>query len=99
MLVESAIAAMGPQYPELLADADRIRRVSDRGGDGVPVQTLRTGTAIFDTAVSEVTQDGGTTLPGAQAFALHDTYGFPIDLTLEMAAEQGSPSTRTASAS
>src|SRR5690606_23692615 len=53
------------------------------------LQTLRTGTAIFDTAVEETKRSGGTTLAGEQAFKLHDTYGFPIDLTLEMAAEHG----------
>jgi len=42
-----------------------------------------------DTAVATVRDSGGAQLPGEQAFALHDTYGFPIDLTLEMAAEQG----------
>ncbi len=51
--------------------------------------TLRTGRAIFDTAVAQVKSRGATQLGGEQAFQLHDTYGFPIDLTLEMAAEQG----------
>src|SRR5690606_8842565 len=51
--------------------------------------TLRTGTAIFDAAVEETKRKGKTALSGDQAFQLHDTYGFPIDLTLEMAAEQG----------
>ena len=40
-------------------------------------------------AASEVRSNGGAVLPGDQAFVLHDTYGFPIDLTLEMAREQG----------
>ena len=53
------------------------------------LSTLRTGTAIFDAAVEEVGRKGERALSGAQAFQLHDTYGFPIDLTLEMAAEQG----------
>ena len=52
-------------------------------------QTLRAGTAIFDTATAEVKQAGGTELSADRAFALHDTFGFPIDLTLEMASEQG----------
>ena len=52
-------------------------------------QTLQAGTAIFDLAATEVKQSGSTQLSGDQAFALHDTYGFPIDLTLEMASEQG----------
>src|SRR6266496_3407596 len=49
----------------------------------------RSGTAIFDASVEENRRRGTETLSGAQAFQLHDTYGFPIDLTLEMAAEQG----------
>jgi hypothetical protein len=52
-------------------------------------RTLASGTTILDTAVAKAKSSGRTTLAGDQAFALHDTYGFPIDLTLEMAAEQG----------
>ena len=53
------------------------------------LSTLRTGSAIFDAAVGETRRRGAATLSGEQAFQLHDTYGFPIDLTLEMASEQG----------
>jgi alanyl-tRNA synthetase len=87
-LIEATIDAMGPQYPELVADAERIRKVAVTEENAF-LQTLRTGTTIFDTAASDLKKSGGTVLPGAQAFALHDTYGFPIDLTLEMAAEAG----------
>jgi len=87
-LTEVAIAAMGEQYPELIRTAPTIHTVIDAEEDSF-LQTLRTGTAIFDTAVAEVRRAGRTALPGDQAFKLHDTYGFPIDLTLEMAAEQG----------
>src|SRR5690606_22162119 len=52
-------------------------------------QTLGKGTQIFDVAAGETKQSGGSVLSGDQAFQLHDTYGFPIDLTLEMAQEQG----------
>src|SRR5439155_26581596 len=51
--------------------------------------TLRQGTTILDVAIAETTKSGGKILAGDKAFQLHDTYGFPIDLTLEIAAEQG----------
>ncbi|HEY5134927.1 MAG TPA: alanine--tRNA ligase [Candidatus Nanopelagicales bacterium] len=87
-LVDASVAAMGPQYPELEASAGRLRSISENE-EAAFGHTLRTGTTIFDTAVSDVQRSGGSTLGGEQAFALHDTYGFPIELTLEMAAEKG----------
>ncbi len=87
-LTSTAIEALGDQYPELLRDAPNIHTVLD-AEESAFLGTLRTGTAIFEAAVEEVTRRGERTLGGAQAFQLHDTYGFPIDLTLEMAAEQG----------
>jgi alanyl-tRNA synthetase len=87
-LVDRTVVTMAPQYPELNDEARRIRQVAV-GEEAAFLQTLRTGTTIFDTAVAAIRSAGGTQLPGDQAFALHDTYGFPIDLTLEMAAEQG----------
>ena len=68
--------------------ANRIRQTAV-GEESAFLQTLRTGSTIFDTAVAQLRSGGASELPGEQAFALHDTYGFPIDLTLEMAAEQG----------
>jgi alanyl-tRNA synthetase len=87
-LVDVTIRTMAPQYPELNDTANRIRQTAV-GEESAFLQTLRTGSTIFDTAVTQIRSGGGTELPGDQAFALHDTYGFPIDLTLEMAAEQG----------
>src|SRR3984885_2914847 len=87
-LTTTAIEAMGEQFPELRRDAATIHRVID-AEDAAFADTLRTGTAIFDVAVEETKRKNNNTLSGAQAFQLHDTYGFPIDLTLEMAAEQG----------
>ncbi|TDD62280.1 alanine--tRNA ligase [Actinomadura darangshiensis] len=87
-LTDVAIKAMGEQYPELVRTAANIHTVVDAEEDSF-LQTLRTGTAIFDTAAEETKRSGGATLAGEQAFKLHDTYGFPIDLTLEMASEQG----------
>jgi alanyl-tRNA synthetase len=83
-----AIEAMAPLYPELSRDAANIQTVID-AEEAAFGSTLRTGTAIFDAAVEENRRKHLSTLSGAQAFQLHDTYGFPIDLTLEMAAEQG----------
>lgn len=75
-------------YPDLEKDFDRISGVAYAEEEAFR-KTLSAGTQIFDVAASEVKQSGGTELSGAKAFALHDTYGFPIDLTLEMASEQG----------
>ncbi|MET1059453.1 MAG: alanine--tRNA ligase, partial [Nocardioides sp.] len=79
---------MGETYGELHRDWERISTVAYAEEDAFR-QTLRSGTQIFDLAATEVKSTGGTQLSGDRAFALHDTYGFPIDLTLEMAAEQG----------
>ena len=87
-LVDATVLAMAPQYPELNDEVERIRSVSVAEEASFD-STLRTGTTLFETAVAQAKRSGSTTLPGDQAFSLHDTYGFPIDLTLEMAAEQG----------
>jgi alanyl-tRNA synthetase len=80
--------AMAPSYPELATDFERIQAVA-RAEEDAFLQTLSSGSRIFETAVAQTKQGGSDTLPGDQAFALHDTYGFPIDLTLEMASEAG----------
>ncbi|MGO4258613.1 alanine--tRNA ligase [Marmoricola sp. RAF53] len=79
---------MAPGYPDLASDWDRIAQVAYAEEDAFR-KTLQTGTTIFDVAADEAKSAGRTTLTGDKAFALHDTYGFPIDLTLEMAAEKG----------
>jgi alanyl-tRNA synthetase len=80
--------AMGPSYPEIVTSYERIAAVVRREEEAF-LATLATGSRIFESAVSDVRASGSTTLPGSSAFALHDTYGFPIDLTLEMASEAG----------
>jgi alanyl-tRNA synthetase len=87
-LTSVAIEAMGDLYPELRRDAANIRTVVE-AEEAAFASTLRTGTAIFEASVEENRRRGTAVLSGTQAFQLHDTYGFPIDLTLEMAAEQG----------
>ncbi|HVM28770.1 MAG TPA: alanine--tRNA ligase [Mycobacteriales bacterium] len=86
-LVEATVEAMSPQYPDLLENRPRIEQAAT-AEEAAFLETLGKGAAIFDAAVPSAQQSGGV-LSGERAFALHDTYGFPIDLTLEMAAEQG----------
>src|SRR3954451_9271750 len=87
-LIDTVIAMMGQQYPELVTDRERIEKVAV-AEENAFLKTLKAGTNILDTAVTETKQSGGKVLAGDKAFLLHDTWGFPIDLTLEMAAEQG----------
>jgi alanyl-tRNA synthetase len=87
-LTISAIAAMGPQYPELVENQNRILAVSESEEESF-LQTLKSGTQIFDTAIEGVKKLGSEKLSGDTVFKLHDTYGFPFDLTLEMANEKG----------
>ncbi|MFI9204378.1 alanine--tRNA ligase [Streptomyces sp. NPDC053048] len=87
-LLDVVIRTMGQQYPELLTDRRRIETVA-LAEEAAFLKALKGGTNILDTAVTETKAAGGTVLSGDKAFLLHDTWGFPIDLTLEMAAEQG----------
>mgnify|MGYP003331432061 FL=1 len=87
-LIDVSIDAMSPQYPELKVDASRIVSVS-QAEEATFLQTLKSGTTILDTAVNDAKRKGSIRVSGDDAFKLHDTYGFPIDLTLEMAAEAG----------
>ncbi|SNS38007.1 alanyl-tRNA synthetase [Micrococcales bacterium KH10] len=82
--------AMQASYPNVAADFGRISDIA-YGEEETFLRTLASGTTILDTAVSQAKSANPTrpVLEGSEAFALHDTYGFPIDLTLEMAREQG----------
>lgn len=87
-LAESSIAVMAPQYPEL--NDSRKRIISVVTSEELSFrQTLTTGSQLFEQAAQQTRREGSKTLSGEKAFALHDTYGFPIDLTMEMAAEAG----------
>lgn len=87
-LTVAAIGAMGPQYPELNSDQKRILAVSVSEEESF-LQTLKSGTQIFDLAAATLKKTKSKTLGGEEVFKLHDTYGFPFDLTLEMAREEG----------
>jgi len=87
-LVGAAIGAMGAQYPELIENVDRITAVSVNEEESF-LATLKSGTTLFDTAASQVKKTKLSALSGETVFKLHDTFGFPFDLTLEMASEKG----------
>jgi alanyl-tRNA synthetase len=87
-LLPVARDCMSPSYPELAEEFGRISTYAYLEEEAF-LTTLRAGTTILDTAISDTKKSGGTKLTGPQAFQLHDTYGFPIDLTLEIAQEQG----------
>ena len=87
-LTVAAIGAMGPQYPELVSDKNRILAVSASEEESF-LQTLKSGTQIFDVSSAALKKNKSSVLPGEDVFKLHDTYGFPFDLTLEMAREEG----------
>ncbi len=90
-LLPVARDCMSPSYPELATDFERISTYAYAEEEAFRA-TLRAGTTIFDVAVDDAKRTTSATTPvlsGDLAFRLHDTHGFPIDLTLEMAAEQG----------
>jgi alanyl-tRNA synthetase len=87
-LVARVRDTMAPSYPELDEQFDRIQSVAVAEEEAF-LGTLRTGTAHFQRAVDEARAAGRSRLSGDAAFALHDTYGFPIELTLEMARDAG----------
>ncbi|MGW6200169.1 alanine--tRNA ligase [Kribbella sp. NPDC055110] len=87
-LLPVSLEQMKKSYPELVPDFGRISQVAYAEEEAFR-RTLTAGTTIFDVAVRDTKAGGAHQLEGAKAFQLHDTYGFPIDLTVEMAAEQG----------
>ena len=86
-LLPASKEAMAPNYPEL---NDTFHDIAEAayGEEGAFRRTLEKGTTILDVAVGNA-KKAGNVVSGKDAFELHDTYGFPIELTLEMAAEEG----------
>ena len=80
--------AMAGAFPYVADDFERISRIA-YAEEKAFLHTIETGTERLEEAVATAKKDGSNSVSGAEAFALHDTYGFPIDLTLEMAAEAG----------
>jgi alanyl-tRNA synthetase len=80
--------AMKHSYPEVETEYSRIERLALAEEEAF-LRTLASGTSILDLAVAKTQTEGAKELASDTAFLLHDTFGFPIDLTLEMAEEAG----------
>jgi alanyl-tRNA synthetase len=85
-LIDVTVAEMGPAYPSLVERQDFIRELADRE-EAQFRRTLASGEQMLEAALSEMEE--GAVIAGEIAFKLHDTYGFPIDLTEEIATERG----------
>ena len=85
-MVDAVVEVMGDDYPDLIENHRFVRDVVDREEVRFR-ETLRTGKAILDEKIDALAD--GESLPGATAFLLHDTYGFPLEVTQEITAERG----------
>ena len=84
-LVAATVAEMGDAFPAIVDQQDSIRQIVEREEIGF-LKTLESGEQLLDIAISEL--GDSAEISGAMAFKLHDTYGFPIELTEEIAAER-----------
>ena len=87
-LFKASMLAMKESYPELEADFKRISTTAVTEEEAF-LRTLTSGSLVLNQTIADVKAGNGSTLSGEAAFLLHDTYGFPIDLTLEIAEEAG----------
>ncbi|HUH07807.1 MAG TPA: alanine--tRNA ligase, partial [Egibacteraceae bacterium] len=87
-MMRTVMDTLADAWPELRQQSELITRVATAEEDSFS-RTLRTGMSMLESAISEAKAAGEKALSAHSAFVLHDTYGFPIDLTLEIAAEQG----------
>ena len=87
-LVEPVVATLGRAYPEVVAARDLAERIISHEEDTFR-KTLRGGERRLQRTLEELTTAGESILPGDLAFELYDTYGFPLEMTEEISAEQG----------
>ena len=85
---EQAIDLMGAAYPELVERRESILRVA-RTEEERFNRTLNQGLDLVEEAIAQAQQEGSDEFPGSVAFLLHDTYGFPIEVTREIVEERG----------
>ena len=87
-LVPDLVAEMGDAYPELTKAAERVTDVLRQEEERF-YETIANGMEILDAALADLSKSGGKVLDGEVAFKLHDTYGFPLDLTADIGRERG----------
>ncbi len=85
-MIETCVELMGGAYPELAANADAVLTIASREESRFR-NTLKTGSSMLNAELAEL--DEGAVLDGTVAFQLHDTYGFPVEVTEEILAERG----------
>ncbi|HDR9182878.1 TPA: alanine--tRNA ligase [Burkholderia vietnamiensis] len=87
-LVADLVAEMGAAYPELKEAEQRVTDVLRQEEERF-FETIEHGMSILEAALADVEAKGGKVLDGELAFKLHDTYGFPLDLTADVCRERG----------
>lgn len=87
-LVDSVIEAMGSTYPELINEAARVKNILQLEEERFS-RTLEHGLELLESVVSNVKSSRLTAIPGSELFKLYDTYGFPLDIARDVAAENG----------
>jgi alanyl-tRNA synthetase len=87
-MTEVVRATLGSAWPELTQQSELITRIATAEEEAF-TRTLRNGMTMLSEAIAQARDVGETSVDAQTAFTLHDTYGFPVDLTLEIAAEEG----------
>ncbi|MDR9237683.1 alanine--tRNA ligase [Burkholderia multivorans] len=87
-LVADLVAEMGAAYPELKEAEQRVTDVLRQEEERF-FETIEHGMSILESALADLEAKGGKVLDGELAFKLHDTYGFPLDLTADVCRERG----------
>jgi len=87
-LFKASKDAMKASYPELESDFERIERIAVAEEEAF-LRTLNAGLLVLDEEITKAKESKQAVLSGESTFLLHDTYGFPVDLTFEIAEEAG----------
>ncbi|MBP7603650.1 MAG: alanine--tRNA ligase [Spirochaetes bacterium] len=85
-MVDPLVEKMGPYYPEIVAGAPNVKNVLE-GEEKRFLETLENGMDRLEEAIKAAKTGGGNVLSGKDAFVLYDTFGFPLEMTVEMAGE------------